>query len=91
MEDDGSLKLSYMYRLECHDCGQTKLGPIMHLFRNSIKQRMKQNYKAKFHKIFNEEKRVLINRYGDNQGLLERNVYELKDKRSYRVCAQRIS
>ena len=25
VEDDGSLNLSYMYRLECHDSGQTRL------------------------------------------------------------------
>ena len=31
----------------------------------------------------------MINKYSDNPGLLERIVYELKDKRSYRVSAQR--
>jgi hypothetical protein len=24
-EEEGSIKVSYMYKLECHDCGQTKL------------------------------------------------------------------
>ena len=89
LDEDGSIRISYMYKLECHDCEQTKLGPIMQKFRNTLKQRMKENYKAKFHNIFNDEKKQLINRYSDNPGLLERIVYELKDKRSYRVAAQR--
>ena len=89
LDADGDIRLSFMYKLECHDCGQNKLGPIMHIFKSTLKHRMKGNYKAKFHKIFNEEKKLLINRYSDNPGLQERIVYELKDKRSYRVAAQR--
>ena len=50
---------------------------------------MKANHKAKFHKIFNEEKKLLINKYIDTPGILEQIVYELKDKRSYRLAAQR--
>jgi hypothetical protein len=41
---------------------------------------MKGNYKAKFHKISNEEKNCWINKYCDQPGLLKRIVYELKDK-----------
>ena len=87
--EDGQIKASYMYKLDCHDCGQTKLCAIMHKFRNTLKQRMKDDYKVKFHNVFNEEKKALINRYQNNPDLLEQIVYELKDKRSYRVAAQR--
>ena len=69
LDADGDIRLSFMYKLECHDCGQNKLGPIMHIFKSTLKHRMKGNYKAKFHKIFNEEKKLLINRYSDNPGL----------------------
>ena len=78
-----------MYKIDCHDCGQTKLWAIMHKFRNTLKQRMKDDYKLKFHNVFYEEKKALINRYQNNPELLEQIVYELKDKRSYRVTAQR--
>ena len=88
-DEDGMIKVSYMYKIECHDCGQTKLWAIMHKFRNTLKQRMKEDYKIKFHNVFNEEKKALINRYQNNPDLLEQIVYELKDKRSYRVAAQR--
>ena len=89
LDSDGNLKVNFMYKLDCHDCEQTKLGPIMQIFRNSLKSRMKANHKAKFHKIFNEEKKVLVTKYSDSPGILERIVYELKDKRAYRVAAQR--
>lgn len=46
---------------------------------------MKADYKTKFQKIFNEEKKLLISKYSDNPGILEQIVDELKDKRSYRV------
>jgi hypothetical protein len=58
-------------------------------FRNTLKQRTKDNCKAKFHNIFNDEKKILINNYQDNPDLLEQIIYELKDKRTYRVAAQR--
>ena len=67
------------------ECGQTKLGPIMHIFRSTLKNHMKADYKTKFQKIFNEEKKLLISKYSDNPGILEQIVDELKDKRSYRV------
>ena len=89
IDDDGNLEVSFMYKFDCHHCGQTKLGPIMQTFRSTLKNRMKSNYKAKFHKVFNEEKKSLITKYSDSPGLLELIVYELKDKRSYRVAAQR--
>ena len=78
-----------MYRVDSHDCGQTKLGPILQKFRNSLKMKMGENFKNKFHNVFAEEKKALLNRYKDDPDLLERITYELKEKRSYRVCAQK--
>ena len=78
-----------MYKVDTHDCGQTKLGPIMQKFRNRHKMKMRENFKNKFHNVFADEKKALLNRYKDNLDLLERLVYELKEKRVYRVCAQR--
>ena len=89
LDDDGNLEVSFMYKLDCHHCGQTKLGPIMQNFRSKLKNRMKSNFKVKFHKVFNEEKKSVMTKYSDSPGLLERIIYELKDKRSYRVAAQR--
>ena len=42
---EGDLKILYMYKMDCHDCGQTKLGPIMHKFISTYKNRMKADYK----------------------------------------------
>ena len=39
VDDKGSLSLSYLYTLDSHDCDQSKMGPILQKFRNSIKQR----------------------------------------------------
>ena len=50
---------------------------------------MSENYKNKFHTVFAEEKKNLLNSYKDEPDLLERIIYEIKDKRTYRVCAQR--
>ena len=87
--DDDNLELLHMYKAERHDCGQTKMGPIMQKFRNRLKLRMKDNYKNKYHKVFNEEKKRLMNEYKDFPELHERIIYEINDKESYRACAQR--
>ena len=50
---------------------------------------MGENFKNNFHNVIAEEKKALLNRYKDDPDLLERIIYELKEKRSYRVCAQR--
>ena len=88
-DDDEKLELVYMYKLDRHDCGQTKMGPILQKFRNKLKMRMSENFKSKFHAVFSEEKKLLLNQYKDSPDLLERIVYEIKDKRTYRVCSQR--
>ena len=88
-DDNPELELVFMYKLETHDCGQTKLGPIMQKFRNQIKSKVSKNFKNKFHNVFAEEKKLLLNQYKNSPDLLERIIYELKDKRSYRVAAQR--
>ena len=88
-DDDEKLELVYMYKLDRHDCGQTKMGPILQKFRNKLKMRMSDNFKSKFHTVFAEEKKLLLNQYKDAPDLLERIVYEIKDKRTYRVCSQR--
>ena len=89
IDDENELQLNMMYKLDTHDCGQTKLGPIMQKFRTTLKSRMCENFKTKFHQIFAVEKKKLLDQYKDNPDLLERIIYELKDKRCYRVCAQR--
>ena len=78
-----------MYKADRHDCGQTKMGPILQKFRNKLKTRMKENYKNKFHTIFAEEKKRMLNEHRDSPELLERIIYEIKNKRTYRTCAQR--
>ena len=40
IDDDGSLSLSYMYKLSVHDCEQDKMGPIMQKFRSKLKYKM---------------------------------------------------
>lgn len=49
-DDDQNPKLSYAYKLETHECTQTKAGPIMQKFRTKIKKRMQTEYKNKFRK-----------------------------------------
>ena len=58
-DEDGTIKVSYMYKIDCPDCGQTKLWAIMQKFRNNLKQSMKDDYKIKFHNVINEEKKAL--------------------------------
>jgi hypothetical protein len=86
---ENGLELSFMYKLETHDCGQTKMGVIMHKFKNNLKQTIQGNYKAKFAKVFEEQKLKLIKSYNDNPDMLEKVLYELKDKRNFRVLAER--
>ena len=47
-EGENGMEISFMYKLETHDCGQTKLGPIMHKFKNSLKEGMQSDYKVTF-------------------------------------------
>ena len=54
-----ALTLSYSYKFETHSCTQSKSGPIMQKFKTKIKRRMQNEYKNKFRKIFDEEKKVL--------------------------------
>jgi hypothetical protein len=68
-----------MYKIDCHDSGQTKLWAIRHKFRNTLKQRTKDDYKIRFHNVFNEEQKALINRYHNNPYLLDQIVFELED------------
>ena len=70
-----------MYRVDSHDCGQTKLGSMMQKFRNSLKTKMGENFKNRFHNVFADEKKALLNRYKDEPDLLERIVYELKENK----------
>ena len=86
--EDG-LELSFMYKLETHDCGQSKIAVIMHKFKNNLKQTMQANYKAKFAKVFDEQKLKLIKSYTDKPDMLEQIMYELKDKRNFCVLAER--
>ena len=65
------------------------MGPIMQRFRSKLKYKMSTDLGAKFYNVFNEEKKNLLSEYSDSPDLLERIIYELKDKRSYRVAAQR--
>ena len=88
-DEECRLTLSYMYKLTFHDCEQTKMGPIMQKFRSKLKYKMSTDLRAKFYNVFNEEKKNLLSEYSDSPDLLERIIYELKDKRSYRVAAQR--
>ena len=88
-ETEDGLELSFMYKLETHDCGQSKIAVIMHKFKNNLKQTMQSNYKAKFAKVFEEQKLKLIKSYSDKPDMLEQILYELKDKRNFRVLAER--
>ena len=47
-DDNPEVELVFMYKLETHDCGQTKLGPNMQKFRNQIKSKVSKNFKNKF-------------------------------------------
>ena len=88
-EGENGMEISFMYKLETHDCGQTKLGPIMHKFKNSLKQGMQSDYKVTFSKVFEQKRSELFKAHSDNPDILERINYELKDKRNYRVLAER--
>ena len=55
-DDDNNHEIVFMYKLDMHDCGQTKLGPIMQKFRNRLKSKVSENFKNKFHNVFAEEK-----------------------------------
>ena len=44
LDDDGSIRINFMYKLECHDCGQTKFGLIMQKFRSTLKQNNSTSY-----------------------------------------------
>ena len=88
-EDDDNPKLSYAYKFETHECNQTKAGPIMQKFRTKIKKRMQSEYKNKFRKIFEEERKAMLKDYKDNTDLLETIHYNLKDRRSFRNMANR--
>ena len=39
-EENPEPELIFMYKLDTHDCGQTKLGPIMQKFRNQLKRKV---------------------------------------------------
>ena len=65
------------------------MTPNTSMFRNQIKSKVSKNFKNKFHNVFAEEKKLLLNQYKNSPDLLERIIYELKDKGSYRVAAQR--
>ena len=50
---------------------------------------MRANYKASFSKVFENKRNELMRNYNDQPDLLERIIYEIKDKRNYRMLAER--
>ena len=89
LNDDPEPVLSFSYKLDAHNCSQTKIGPIMQRFRNKIKDRMANDYKTKFRIIFDSEKKSLLREYKDNPDLLETILYQLKARKTFRVMANR--
>ena len=81
--------LSYSYKFDIHECNQNKVDPIIQKFKTKTKKRMQTEYKNKFRKIFEEEKKNLLKEYKENNDLLETILYKLKDRRSYRNMANR--
>ena len=89
LDDSGNVNATYAYKTQFHNCNQDILFPIIQKFKNKLKERMAGDYKAKFEKIFNEEKNCLIQTYKDNEELLERKLYTLKDNRIYQDAANK--
>ena len=88
-DDNGTIKLNFMWKLSICHCEQNKVFPILHKFKLELKHEMKSNYKASFAKVFDDKRRCLIKKYSTNPDLLERISYNLKDKRSFRLLAER--
>ena len=89
-DEEGKVQLGFMYKLNLHECGQTKLAPIMHKFRANLKHEMSTNYKAKFSNVYQQERLKLLKEHQNNPELLERIIAEcLRDKKNFRNVAER--
>ena len=89
-ESENGLQIVTMTKKLLHNCSKDKVKPILHKFRLKLAKRMRADLDTPWRKIWDEERKILMDRLkSESQLLLNQVLLELKDSRSFRVSAQR--
>ena len=89
-EGENELRIVSMTKAIVHICSKDKVKPIIHKFKLKLNQRMRKEVDLAWRKIWDEERKKLIDGLKKESPLLLNQVLlELKDAKSFRVSAQK--
>ena len=79
-----------MTKATAHNCSKDKVKPILHKFKLKLNKRMREEVDLTWRKIWDEERKKLIDGLKNESPLLLTQVLlEMKDAKSFRVSAQK--
>ena len=89
-EGENELRIVSMTKAIVHNCSKDKVKPIIHKFKLKLNKRMREEVDLAWRKIWDEERKKLIDGLKKESPLLLNQVLlELKDAKSFRVSAQK--
>ena len=89
-EGEKELRIVRMTKAIAHNCSKDKVKPILHKFKLKLNKRMREEVDLAWRKIWDEERKKLIDGLKKESPLLLNQVLlELKDAKSFRVSAQK--
>ena len=89
-EVEKELRIVRMAKATAHNCSKDKVKPILHKFKLKLNKRMREEVDLTWRKIWDEERKKLIDGLKNESPLLLNQVLlEMKDAKSFRVSAQK--
>ena len=89
-EGEKELRIVRMTKVIAHNCSKDKVKPILHKFKLKLNKRMREEVDLTWRKIWDEERKKLIDGLKNESPLLLNQVLlEMKDAKSFRVSAQK--
>ena len=89
-EGENELRIVSMTKAIVHNCSKDKVKPIIHKFKLKLNKRMREEVDLAWRKIWDEERKKLIDGLKKESPLLLNQVLlDLKDAKSFRVSAQK--
>ena len=89
-EGENELRILSVTEAIVHNCSKDKVKPILHKFKLKLNKRMREEVDLTWRKIWDEERKKLIDGLKNESPLLLNQVLlEMKDAKSFRVSAQK--
>ena len=89
VDNESGVKIVKMTKAVLHTCCKDKVKPIVHKFKLRLCNRMRKDLDVNWSKIWDEERKNLIEELKESPLLTNQVLLELKDSRSFRTSAQR--